>query len=54
MPMYEVIKRRQLFGKIYEVGDVVNLATEYSQLTPDWAEYLQPPQPKQEEPATTL
>ncbi len=48
MPVYEIKKRRQLFGKVYEVGELVNIAVEYDKLPPDWVEYLQPPQNKQE------
>lgn len=48
MPAYEIKKRRQLFGKVYEVGDLVNIDVDYDKLTPDWVEYLQLPQSKQE------
>lgn len=29
MPVYEIKKRRQLFGKVYEFGDLVNIAVDY-------------------------
>ena len=48
MPVYEIKKRRQLFGKVYEFGDLVNIAVDYDKLTPDWKDYLQLPQQKQE------
>lgn len=42
MAEYIVKRRRQFYGKIYERGDTIQIATEPQDLSPEWLAYFEP------------
>lgn len=41
MPKYVVKQRRQLFGRVYEKDDIVEVATKLEDLPKGWERYLE-------------